>query len=874
MDVNLFIDSTDFELSNDAVFIVDKTTGYYLDANKEAEMLTGRSLAELRKLKTSDLTPLNAEKRLKLLNSTTESTKLGEVEYHRPDGTTRIALLSTIPLNNNSAYGIAQDITLRKKLDLELKNSIALTEATFESIHNGLLVVNNQGAVIKTNAKFTGMWQIPDDILASGDDHKLLESVIDQISDLESFIAKVSELYENPEAESFDLINLKDGRIFERISKPMYLGGKPMGRVWSFLDITERFIAEKKLLDNKAHLQTLIQTIPDMIWLKDPSGVYLSCNMMFERLVGAKETDIVGKTDYDLFSHENAEFFRENDLNAIEAGKPQSNEEWLTFADDSHHALLDVIKTPMFDSKGTLIGVLGIGHDITERKRIEEALKDSEDKFSKAFLLSPYAITIASGNDGKFIEMNDAFVLLSGYSRAEALGRTAIDLDLWVNVEDRNGVLSALIEGKDVTGKEFEFKKRNGVTGTGLYSAQIIHLNNEPYILSSINDITYRKEAEKAIRESEEQFRSVLETVSLLGLMLDIEGRITLCNDYLLALTGWTPEEVMYRNWFELFLPPEIRADIQTGIFHKSIMDGEIEVHYENEIITREGERRLIAWNNMILHDQHGKISGVASIGEDITERKRSESEIKLKNEQLIQAHAEKDKFFSIIAHDLRSPFSSFLGLTQIMAEDLPSRTMAQVQDFAISMSKSASNLYGLLENLLKWSQMQQGSISFKPEVLSLISVVDECIAISSEPAKNKNIQLLSDIRDDIKVFADNNALQTIIRNLVSNAMKFTPADRRISISAKTGADHNVEISISDTGIGMSAELVDNLFRLDVQTSRKGINGEPSSGLGLMLCKEFIEKNGGKIWVESEVGKGSVFYFSVPSQNRSYLIES
>jgi len=244
-------------------------------------------------------------------------------------------------------------------------------------------------------------------------------------------------------------------------------------------------------------------------------------------------------------------------------------------------------------------------------------------------------------------------------------------------------------------------------------------------------------------------------------------------------------------------------------------------------------------------------------------------SEIKFKNEELIQAHAEKDKFFSIIAHDIRSPFSSFLGLTQIMAEDLPSLTMAQVQEFAVSMSKSATNLYRLLENLLQWAQIQQGLISFNPEVLPLISVVDECIAISSEPAKNKDIELFSDIQDDIKIFADSNALQTIIRNLVSNAMKFTPGGGKIRISARTGSDKNIEISISDTGIGMSPELVKNLFRPDVQTSRQGTEGEPSSGLGLLLCKDFIEKQGGKIWVESEEGKGSTFHFTIPSYERS-----
>lgn len=876
-------------------------------------------------------------------------------------------------------------ITERKHAEKALNNTMSLMEATLQSIHNGILVVDNQGAVIKTNAKFAEMWQIPGDIVASGDDKKLLESVIGQMADPESFIAKVSELYDKPEAESLDVLNLKDGRIFKRISKPMYLNGEPKGRVWSFLDITERILAEEALLNSKVHLHTLVQTIPDLVWLKDPSSVYLACNAMFERLVGAPEAEIIGKTDYDLFSHENAEFFRGNDSNAIAAGKPTSNEEWLTFADDGHLALLDVIKTPMYDSKGILIGVLGIGHDITERKRMEEALKDSEDKFSKAFQLSPFAITIASAKDGKFVEMNDAFVSLSGYSREEALGRTAIDLDLWESVEDRNRVLSDLFEGRNVKGKEYGFKKRNGETGTGLYSAQIIHLNNEPFILSSINDITYQKETENAIRESEKKYRYMFdnnpqpmwiydfETLAFLEVnqaTVDHYGysreefRVMTLNDIRLAedvptfldeikhytqvkisgverrhikksgelmVVEITSHSVIYNgrearhvlvnditlrknaeellretketlslyieNSFDVIFTLDFEGTFvfaspawerhfgfpTSEIIGKSFIpyvhpeDAQPLFEYLNQIfITRKsetspayrvrhinGDWRWFICNGTPYFDAKGKPQFIG-VGRDITEQRRAESEIKLNNEQLIKAHAEKDKFFSIIAHDLRSPFSSFLGLTQIMDEELSELSIDETHELAHSMRNSAYNLFRLLENLLQWAQMQQGLMPFKPEVLHLMSVVDECTAISSEPAKNKGINLTTDIQDDIMVFADSNALQTIIRNLVSNAMKFTPKRGTICVSAKTSTGKNIEISIRDTGIGMTAEMVDHLFRPDVQTSRKGTEGEPSSGLGLMLCKEFIEKQDGKIWVESEEGTGTTFHFTIP----------
>jgi signal transduction histidine kinase len=197
------------------------------------------------------------------------------------------------------------------------------------------------------------------------------------------------------------------------------------------------------------------------------------------------------------------------------------------------------------------------------------------------------------------------------------------------------------------------------------------------------------------------------------------------------------------------------------------------------------------------------------------------------------------------------------------MAEELPSLTMVQVQELALSMKNSATSLYSLLEILLQWARMKQGAIPFTPEVIQLKPLVDECIAIALETAKNKGIDLTFDIPENTAVFADSNMLQTVIRNLVSNAMKFTPKGGKVSVLAKTTGHENIEISVQDTGIGMSQAMIDNLFRPDVQTSRKGTEGEPSTGLGLLLCKEFIEKHKGKIWVESEKGVGSTFYFSL-----------
>jgi signal transduction histidine kinase len=287
----------------------------------------------------------------------------------------------------------------------------------------------------------------------------------------------------------------------------------------------------------------------------------------------------------------------------------------------------------------------------------------------------------------------------------------------------------------------------------------------------------------------------------------------------------------------------------------------------EIDIKHLDGTINTLLWNTATLFEKDG-ITPIAIIaqGYNITDRKQAEAELNLKNEELNKLNATKDKFFSIIAHDLRSPFNSFLGLTQIMAEELPSLTMDEIQKFADSMRKSATNLYRLLGNLLEWSQMQQGLIPYNPEFIHLLSVVTESVEMALEPAKNKQIEMVIDIPPIIEVYAENNSLQTVIRNLVFNAIKFTTKGGNIYIGAKQNPDNSVEVSVKDTGIGMKPSMIENLFKLDVSTSRKGTEGELSTGLGLFLCKEYVEKHGGKLWVESEEGKGSTFRFTIKGQ--------
>lgn len=237
------------------------------------------------------------------------------------------------------------------------------------------------------------------------------------------------------------------------------------------------------------------------------------------------------------------------------------------------------------------------------------------------------------------------------------------------------------------------------------------------------------------------------------------------------------------------------------------------------------------------------------------------------KNEELQIINLEKDKLLSIIAHDLRGPFNGFLGLSEILAHNLKDLTEEEISDIATNLNSSAHNLYNLLENLLQWSRMRQTSYPFNPSVKTLNSLVDDNMAILLQTADSKNIKLQYSVPENIDVFVDINMFQTIIRNLVSNAIKFTDQGGEVALIAQKINENEVTVSVRDTGMGMSREVIDNLFKLNTISNRPGTDGEPSSGLGLIICKEFVEKHGGTLWAESEEGKGSLFSFTIPIHN-------
>jgi signal transduction histidine kinase len=257
------------------------------------------------------------------------------------------------------------------------------------------------------------------------------------------------------------------------------------------------------------------------------------------------------------------------------------------------------------------------------------------------------------------------------------------------------------------------------------------------------------------------------------------------------------------------------------------------------------------------------KYGYVGTIIEDVTEQKKSEKILRVNESKLRQLNLTKDKLFSIIAHDLRSPFSSIIGYSRLLRDNFRKYNAEESEKYLDIINSAAQNTFNLLVNLLSWAKNQTGQTSFNPESLELNKVTEEVVELLSSSAKTKNIPININLPPDLNIYADKNMLRTILQNLISNAIKFTNPAGRINIFA-SASNSNVEIIVSDNGIGIRKKEIKNIFELATADTTKGTSNETGSGLGLVICREFVEKHGGKIWAESKEGKGSDFKFTMP----------
>ncbi len=409
---------------------------------------------------------------------------------------------------------------------------------------------------------------------------------------------------------------------------------------------SDRKLAEEALRNSEVRLRTLVQTIPDIIWLKDKDGVYLSCNTMFERFFGAREADIIGKTDYDFVNRELANIFREHDLKTMATGKSSDKEDWITFADDGHRALMAAIKTPMYDAQGTLIGVLGIGRDITARKLAEEALHESESSI-RAITDSAQDAILMMDPEGRISYWNPAAERILGYTSAEAIGQDLHTLIVPSRYHEAHHAAFPVFQQKGqgaAVGEtlDLEARRKDGKEISVQLSLSAIHMKGAWHAMGVLRDSTERKEIEAGLEETRKELEvikkaadevsefaeSLINTVREPLITLDQDLRVVTASRSFYEFFKVNPEETVGQLIYDLgnkqWDIPKLRELLETILPEKATFDN-YEVEHEFATIGR----RIMLLNARQIQQVLGKERIILLAIEDITERKRAEEVIK-----------------------------------------------------------------------------------------------------------------------------------------------------------------------------------------------------------------------------------------------------
>ena len=382
-------------------------------------------------------------------------------------------------------------------------------------------------------------------------------------------------------------------------------------------------------------------------------------------------------------------------------------------------------------------------------------------------------------------------------------------------------------------------------------------------LIGIIREINYLKKAKEDHEQERLLLRILIDNLPDYIYVKDTEGRFLAANDSVAHQHGVeSHNDLIGKTDFDFFSPElaeKYFTDEQTVINSgKGIFD------YEEPTIdkNKKKERRWLSTTKIPFFDANGNTKGIVGIGHDITEHKEMEEKLRIVYEELNELNKTKDKFFSIIAHDLKSPFQGLMGFTEILVAEYCNLPEEEKKMIIKNIDELSHSTYNLLDNLLEWSRIQRGKIIFNPSIFNLKEALRPTLSLLRQTAQNKKILLECNMDENIKIDADLNILSTIMRNLVSNAIKFTMHNGKIIVSSRD-IDGFIEISVIDNGVGIEKENLQNLFRIDKSVRTKGTANECGTGLGLILCKEMIEMHGGEICVESEPRIGTKFIFTL-----------
>ena len=715
-------------------------------------------------------------------------------------------------------------------------------KSILDNIDRGFMVVDGTWCIIYVNAKAA--------FDVGRDANELIgKNIWAEFPDLEG--TNVAKMYRKAmdervavEIEEYSVIT---GRWSQQKSFP-----SASGIVIAWADFTERKKVQETLEQTKNRLQDILNGIVDGITLVGLDGKIVDCNQASMRLLNLTYDELIGTNVYDTIIDEDKQQAINGAYEVLKTGKVVN--EVRVKRRNHPYFWAEISVTALCDKNGKPNLFLGVTRDITERKKLETTLKLSEEKFSKAFLNSPFAVTLTCLSDGKIVEVNDSAASLFGYNRQEVIGRTTLELHMWAKPEERQEFTQMLTSSGVVYNKELSLRKRDGSIFFVLISASLIEFQGEKHFLSTFLDITERKKAEEDLARSKQRITDILSSIDEYVFSLDKNWNIIYVSNKAATIAGFKPQELVgtcFWDYGRIFIGTLVEES-----FHKA-MD-------KREIITFEWKSQLTS--GFIAFTIFPSNEGITIYGEDITERKKLETQLEnySKNlektvEERTKQLQEKERLATIgqtagmVGHDIRNPLQAMTGDLYLIKTEINSESTDK-QAVIESVEAIEENI-AYVNKIV--SDLQNYTRPIAPNKKdTLLDVLIETAMANVRVPKDIRTEIM--VESGIRIYTDQDYFRRILTNLILNAIQAMPNGGTLRIQANNHESKTI-ILVEDTGVGIPDDVKDRLFTPLFTTKSKG------QGLGLAVVKRLVEGLNGNISVESEEGKGTKFLIEIPT---------
>ncbi|MBN1160768.1 MAG: PAS domain S-box protein [Dehalococcoidales bacterium] len=617
----------------------------------------------------------------------------------------------------------------------------------------------------------------------------------------------------------------------------------------------ERKKAGRDLNQSEDKFYKAFLSSPDMIIISSiKDSKYVDVNDSFVRNTGYSREELIGHTvdEFNLFvsPEEQAHMMR-----ILQKTGSLKNEEY-HFRVRSGEIRTWLCSAEIIDLDGDEC-MIAVATDVTELRKMENALRESESKLAVAFRSSPQAISITTLKEGKFLEANDSLSRMTGYTHDQLIGHTSAELNMWVSETERKRIMKILEKKGRVDNEELEFYTKAGDIQTLLFSAEKITIGGEECIISSSTDVTGLKKIEQALRDSEEKFsiafRASPQVMSITRLS---DGVFKEINESFCRILGFSREEVIGRSSGELgvWVTQKDREDMVNGLKKYGRVSNK-EYLYR----TKSGDIRTMLWSS----DQI-ELDGepcVLAVTVDITDYKRIEAQA-LEAENLKQLDKLRTELLANVSHELRTPLASIKGFATMLIDYGKRLKSGEKREYLETIDKNADRLVELIEQLLEMSRLGVGMFSIRKSPADIFTL---CQTVISEASIRSSEHIFkSELPASLpKINIDERRIRQVLDNIIDNAVKYSNPGMEITLSLQK-VKNELLFTVTDHGAGIPKKDIPRLFQRMFHSTRGQKFGVPGAGLGLSMCKRLIEAHGGRIWIDSQEGAGTRCYFTLP----------